>query len=538
MATAATSSRIDALRAILNDGMLTDREELQRALTEYLRDPLVAAVVAGAYVERSRLLLQAQAENEGMQDRMRKALGEIEDLQKKARKMRRENPKPLAVYLMSLGADQALVWIRGGLEPLEAGPAIAQQKPVPGTYCIVNDEGFLDAPTSLVQSQSPGVVRSVENGQVMVEVNGREHSAVVSEAVEGPLTAGDRVRVLETSGMAMITARNGKSTVTALNRYPRIVPWKGGFAGAAPLHPHLREAAMRRVVLPVRDPEAARKLNVELPALLFLFGPSRTGKTVCIRCLVAELNIPAFSISLSSIGSEYVTVTVRQLRQAVDQALLLSVEKNQPVLLVLDDGEQLARARGSYRGSSGFHDDVVSELLGLVDYLEQRSGPGRVCVAIISNREDLLDTAMVKRGGQQLRFNLPGPTEFAAVWRYELNLLDAAARPADPEAAVETLTADVFTDPAWVTDMLGEGALQLVSPANLIDCAVPRQALSEARGLALERAVRDGHVTPLCLDELRTCQKKILIDSYRLAIKRAADGRLSDLNLLSLRPRT
>jgi SpoVK/Ycf46/Vps4 family AAA+-type ATPase len=291
-------------------------------------------------------------------------------------------------------------------------------------------------------------------------------------------------------------------------------------------------SATRRIVLPITHPELARALDVELPTLLLCSGPSRTGKTVCMRCLVAETGAQAFSLRISSVGSEYVTVTPRLVRDAVNMALRLAEETGRTVFLVMDDGEQLARQRGSLEHSSGWHDDLTGEILSIIDDLEQK--PGRVCIFLISNCEELLDLAIVKRSVQQLRFTLPGPDEYRALWRHELCHLPDGLRPADLDALAAALVSDIYTDPSWVSGLMGQPAARMIIPAHLVDCSTPRLSLSEARGIAFEQAVRKGKAAAVDMQLLRESQLKIVVDGFRQLLKRSSGRVLSDLNLQSV----
>ncbi|WP_276271986.1 CDC48 family AAA ATPase [Haloarcula litorea] len=142
------------------------------------------------------------------------------------------------------------------------------------------------------------------------------------------------------------------------------------------------------IELPLAEPEEFRRLGIDPPSGVLLFGPPGTGKTLIARAVANEVDAHFDTISGPEIMSKYKGESEERLREAFDEA-----ERNAPAILFVDEIDSIA---GSRDEDADMENRVVAQLLTLMDGLEDR---GRVVVIGATNRVDAVDPAL-RRGGR------------------------------------------------------------------------------------------------------------------------------------------
>ncbi|MBQ90178.1 MAG: proteasome ATPase [Acidimicrobiaceae bacterium] len=186
--------------------------------------------------------------------------------------------------------------------------------------------------------------------------------------------------------------------------------------------------------------------DYELPAPkgILLYGPPGCGKTLIAKAVanslatkVAELSgdREARSYFLNIKGPEllnkYVGETERQIRLVFQRAREKS-EQGWPVIVFFDEMESLFRTRGTGI-SSDIESTIVPQLLAEIDGVEALRN---VIVIGASNREDLIDPAILRPGRLDVKIKIERPDETAAAHIFARYLTDRL--PID-EDLVETL---------------------------------------------------------------------------------------------------
>ncbi len=166
----------------------------------------------------------------------------------------------------------------------------------------------------------------------------------------------------------------------------------------------------------------------ELPAPkgILLYGPPGCGKTLIAKAVAASLarkvaeksgNKETKSFFLNIKGPEllnkYVGETERQIRLIFQRAR----EKNEegiPVIIFFDEMESLFRTRGSGI-SSDIESTIVPQLLAEIDGVETLKN---TIVIGASNREDLIDPAILRPGRLDVKIKIerPGPEAARAIF--------------------------------------------------------------------------------------------------------------------------
>ncbi|MHB8262502.1 MAG: proteasome ATPase [Acidimicrobiales bacterium] len=182
------------------------------------------------------------------------------------------------------------------------------------------------------------------------------------------------------------------------------------------------EAIMDAVELPYLHRKLFNDYKLPAPKGILLYGPPGCGKTLIAKAVanslahkVAEVtgNSEARSYFLNIKGPEllnkYVGETERQLRLVFERARE-KAEEGVPVIVFFDEMDSLFRTRGTGI-SSDVESTIVPQLLAEIDGVEALKD---VIVIGASNREDLIDPAILRPGRLDVKIKIERPDEIAA----------------------------------------------------------------------------------------------------------------------------
>lgn len=182
------------------------------------------------------------------------------------------------------------------------------------------------------------------------------------------------------------------------------------------------EAITDAVELPYLYRELYTEHKLPAPKGILLYGPPGCGKTLIAKAVanslakkVAEVtgNTNARSYFLNIKGPEllnkYVGETERQIR-LVFQRAREKAEEGVPVIIFFDEMDSLFRTRGTGI-SSDMESTIVPQLLAEIDGVEELKD---VIVIGASNREDLIDPAILRPGRLDVKIRIDRPNEMAA----------------------------------------------------------------------------------------------------------------------------
>ncbi|KAG5451535.1 Transitional endoplasmic reticulum ATPase 1 [Clonorchis sinensis] len=154
-------------------------------------------------------------------------------------------------------------------------------------------------------------------------------------------------------------------------------------------------------------------LGLRVPRGILFHGPPGCSKTMFVRALATECQLPLIAIQASRIFGRYVGDSERNMRR-----ILVQARASAPAILFIDEIDLLLPSRSS--SESGASERVLGEVLTAMDGVEGQSG--QVILIGATNRMDKLDSALSRAGRFDLVLEIPppDPTARAAIVRLEL----------------------------------------------------------------------------------------------------------------------
>ena len=189
------------------------------------------------------------------------------------------------------------------------------------------------------------------------------------------------------------------------------VSW-ADIGGLGPQISRIRDA----IELPFTHPGLYRDYGLRAPKGVLLYGPPGCGKTLIAKAVATCLadsagGRPAAFLNIKGpeLLSKFVGETERQIRAIFVQARKAAAE-DRPVVVFFDEMEALLRTRGT-GVSSDVETMIVPQVLSEIDGVESLRN---VIVIGASNREDMIDPAILRPGRLDVKIRIDRPDAEAA----------------------------------------------------------------------------------------------------------------------------
>ncbi|PMP94301.1 MAG: AAA family ATPase, partial [Nitrososphaera sp.] len=154
------------------------------------------------------------------------------------------------------------------------------------------------------------------------------------------------------------------------------------------------------LVKAIKDPESFKRLGIDPPRGVLLYGPPGCGKTLIAKALANESGANLILVRGPELLSKWVGESERAIRGIFKKAVSAS-----PTVIVFDEIDALAPSR-AYMSGGWSPETIVSQLITELDGLEDFSG---VYVIGTTNRPELMDAALLRPGRFDLLIYVPPP---------------------------------------------------------------------------------------------------------------------------------
>ncbi|MGH2635203.1 MAG: proteasome ATPase [Actinomycetota bacterium] len=384
---------------------------LRRRLTNA---PRQVKILEEKLIEAKSDLSRALTQNERLADTLTAEKERIEGLRDEVEKLS-QPPASFGVYLTSNDDDTVDVFTAGRKMRVSVSPEVERSGLRRGVEVILNEALNV---VEVLQPDRAGEVMKVKDrlGEDRVIVVGRgdeELVATISASLRDELIrAGDPLLIDPRSNVALEKLPKEEVEELVLEEIPDVSYEDiGGLEGQI-------EAIRDAVELPFLYAELFHEHELEPPKGVLLYGPPGCGKTLIAKAVARSLadkvrertgRKDAHSYFLNIKGPEllnkYVGETERQIRQIFQRAKERS-EEGLPVIVFFDEMDSIFRTRGTGI-SSDVESTIVPQLLSELDGVETLKN---VIVIGASNREDLIDPAILRPGRLDVKIKIERPS--------------------------------------------------------------------------------------------------------------------------------
>jgi cell division protease FtsH len=173
----------------------------------------------------------------------------------------------------------------------------------------------------------------------------------------------------------------------------------GGYAKVkARLQAEILDILARKAAL--SDPDAIRAIEALVPRGMIFWGPPGTGKTLFAKAMATAVGAAVIVVSGPELKSKWVGESEENLRQ-----IFLKARQSAPSIIVFDELDAFAAARGTFTGS-GVEHSMVNQLLTEMDGFRKEE---LVFVVGTTNLVESLDRALLRPGRFEFHLQIPYP---------------------------------------------------------------------------------------------------------------------------------
>jgi len=484
----------DALR-LLEDEILTLRRKLSEA-------PKRMRVLEERLLEIKGQLAQAVAQNEKLSYTLREAREHITALREEVDKLTR----PPSAYGVVVGKnDDGTVDIltSGRKMRVSLHPDVEHESLERGAEVVLN-ESF-----NVVTARAPEILGEVVTIKNILEdgiralVVGRadeERVCELADALRGVhLRSGDSVRLDVRSGLLLEKLPRPEVEDLLLEEVPDIT-----YEDIGGLDSQIEQIA-DAVELPFLHADLFAEYRLPAPKGILLYGPPGCGKTLIAKAVANSLarKVAArtgdekgrsyfINIKGPELLNKYVGETERQIRLVFQRAREKS-EEGWPVIVFFDEMDSMFRTRGTGI-SSDMESTIVPQLLAEIDGVE---GLRNVIVIGATNREDLIDPAILRPGRLDVKIKIERPSAGAARQIFARYLSDDLPIAAGEEIAqmIDLTVEEMYREDTanrFLEVTYQNGDKEVLYYKDFASGAMIENIVRRAKKLAIKRSIAGG----------------------------------------------
>ncbi|WP_425472712.1 proteasome ATPase [Streptomyces sedi] len=399
---------------------IADLEQEITVLRRKLADsPRHTRVLEERIVELQTNLAGVSAQNERLSSTLREARDQIVALKEEVDRLA-QPPSGFGVFLEATEDGTADIFTGGRKLRVNVSPGLEAADLRRGQEVMLNEALNIVSAMDFENAGDIVTLKEVlEDGERALVVGHTDEERVVKLAeplMASTLRAGDALLLEPRSGYVFEVVPKSEVEELVLEEVPDIDYTRiGGLGGQIEL---IRDA----VELPYLYPDLFREHELRPPKGVLLYGPPGCGKTLIAKAVANSLAKKVAEVTGKPAGksfflnikgpellNKYVGETERHIRLVFQRAREKASEGT-PVIVFFDEMDSLFRTRGS-GVSSDVENTIVPQLLSEIDGVE---GLENVIVIGASNREDMIDPAILRPGRLDVKIKIERPDAEAA----------------------------------------------------------------------------------------------------------------------------
>lgn len=443
------------------DALIAEIEQLRSRLSEL---PQKTRELEERLLATRSQLSQAEMQRDRLTGAVRDLREQVEALRSEVAQLS-EPPSGYAVLLDFNDDDTFDIMSNGRKLRVRCGPDVLRDELHRGAEVLLNEsQNIIKVRPSEVVGEVVTIVEVLADGvRAIVSTRGDENQVVeLSDALRGTLIrAGDTYRLDQRSRLLLERLPQPEVEDLLLEEVPDV-----RYSDIGGLDNQIEQIA-DAVELPFLHQDLFAEFRLPAPKGILLYGPPGCGKTLIAKAVANSLAQKVaektgadkgrsyfINIKGPELLNKYVGETERQIRLVFQRAREKS-EEGWPVIVFFDEMDSMFRARGT-GVSSDMESTIVPQLLAELDGVE---GLTNVIVIGATNREDLIDPAILRPGRLDVKIKIDRPNKESA--RHIMSMYVDQEIPID-EYEIESARGNVE---AAIEAMVGVAVEAMYSPS-------------------------------------------------------------------------
>jgi len=464
-------------------------------------------------LETKGQLAQAVSQNEKLSYTLRESREHIAELRREVEKLT-QPPSAYGTFLARNDDGTVDVFSSGRKIRVALHPELDDDELVRGQEVVLNESlNVVMARGTEVSGEVVTLKELLDDGVRAMVVGRADDERVVELAdklIGTKLRAGDTILMDPRTGLLLERLPRPEVEELVLEEVPDV-----SYADVGGLDSQI-EAITDAVELPFIHRALFEEYKLPAPKGILLYGPPGCGKTLIAKAVANSLahkvsevtgdkNARSYFLNIKGpeLLNKYVGETERQIRLVFQRAREKS-EEGWPVIVFFDEMDSLFRTRGTGI-SSDMEATIVPQLLAEIDGVETLKN---VIVIGASNREDLIDPAILRPGRLDVKIKIERPNERAAAQIFSRYLLAELPLDAgeveslgggDPQKAVDVIiertVAEMYMDDdanRFLEVTYQNGDKEILYYKDFSSGAMIENIVRRAKKLAIKRRIAGG----------------------------------------------
>jgi proteasome-associated ATPase len=362
-------------------------------------------------------LEQAHRQNDRLTEALQEAKARIEAMRAEVEKLTAP-PSSYGIYSGPNEDQTVTVYVSGRKLKVNLHPSIQTKDLRKGQEVILNEAlNVIESRGFDLQGEVVRLKNTLDEKRAIITLRtDEERVAELGEPLLAQrLSVGDHLLYDARSGYVLEKLPKSEVEELVLEEVPDI-----SYTDIGGLHSQI-EQIQDAVELPFLHADLFREHKLRAPKGILLYGPPGCGKTLIAKAVANSIakklghltgkDIRSFFLHVKGpeLLNKYVGESERQVREVFQKAKE-KAEDGYPVIVFFDEMDALFRTRGSGI-SSDIESTIVPQFLSEIDGVERLRN---VIVIGASNRQDLIDPAVLRPGRLDVKIKIDRPDKTAA----------------------------------------------------------------------------------------------------------------------------